>query len=578
MMKITLARRKTVLASAVLLLAGCATAPNNQGKASDNPIKEVFASEDPCSNNARNIGIFAGAILGAVIGNATGSGSDKSMVAGAALGGLLGGLIGADMDRKRCELSKVAKKYDLDITFANIEQPVNQQPLVAQESNQQPVTEKNGVAETKAESTVIGNIVTVRDKDGTASHFESGSDKLTPKAKEYFSAIAAQYAPDATLNGQTDIKTKEEISRQLAKRHILLVGHTDDTGSSQSNAQLAERRARTVAAFMKQNGVMESSIYYQGAGEAFPIADNRTEAGRAANRRVEIVEVADEAGFKKYLEMRKPNYAFYRTVEPTTTPSDVNPSVSSSVASPKPNVIAQKKTTKESKTSQLIVATGSTNKDNKTSSTLGKVKSVENKTKTAVAAKLPNINFGGVPYSTNAAKLNTGSLIPEKHAFSLISNAYADNSVLVTDCTQDRPRSVGAVKSLRNGDTYKTSEHMPQLYGKTWAGDINGNLVVINRLAVLRAGATPANLPELKVYAQYKPGDTRKADVVEEPQVNSYLFEKGILYRMFSRGDGGLRCVDVLFGTDGSTTARAGNLIYAAGSSNYVADFKPQMQ
>jgi hypothetical protein len=174
--------------------------------------------------------------------------------------------------------------------------------------------------------------------------------------------------------------------------------------------------------------------------------------------------------------------------------------------------------------------------------------------------------------------MNVGSLIPEKSKFSLMSKAYAADTVVLSDCTRDRPRSTGSVKSLRDGKVYKTNEYLPQLYGKTWASNVNGNLVVINHLAVLRDGGTPANLPEFKVYSQYQAANPKKPEVNEESPVNSYLVGQGVLYRMFPRGDGGLKCVDVLLAADGSTTAKDGKLVYGAGASNFVANFKPQMQ
>jgi len=191
---------------------------------------------------------------------------------------------------------------------------------------------------------------------------------------------------------------------------------------------------------------------------------------------------------------------------------------------------------------------------------------------------VPVIDFGGTPYAPNIAKIDTGAMLQEK-GFSFMSKAQADDGILVTDCSYDRPRSIGSVKSLRDGRSYKTSEHLPQLYGKTWATDVNSNLVVLNHVAVLRDGGAPANLPELKVYVQYKPGNNVKPVVNEEPAVNSYLVDKGVLYRIFPKGVGGLRCMDILFGTDGATTAKAGKLLYGSDSSSrYVADFKPQLQ
>ena len=196
----------------------------------------------------------------------------------------------------------------------------------------------------------------------------------------------------------------------------------------------------------------------------------------------------------------------------------------------------------------------------------------------ASAKDTPVFNFGGTPYNPQDATLKVDGLISENTGFSLISKSFANDTVVLLDCTQDRPRAAGAVKSLNDGKTYKTSEHLPQLFGRTWASEINGNLVVINHLAILRDGGTPANLPELKVYAKYKSGNGKKPELSEEPRVNSYLVGQGVLYRMFSRGDVGLKCVDVLFGTDGATTAKGGKLIYAAGTNLLVADFKPQLQ
>jgi outer membrane protein OmpA-like peptidoglycan-associated protein len=536
--------RRTVIASTVLLISGCATAPGQPGFPQQ--FKQAFASDDPCSNNSRNIGIVGGALLGVVLGNAMGGGDDGSKLVGAALGGALGGVIGADMDRKRCEISKVAKKYDLDISFANIELQGAVQTLASNNA----VATQSGTSSTSAVS-VIGNTVTVRDKDGTAGHFESGSEKLTSKAQEYFYAIATQYAPETAVEAQSDPKRKQEMLKQLGNRRFLLVGHTDDTGSSQLNANLSERRARAVAAFLVRKGIPESSIYYQGAGESLPTADNRTDAGRATNRRVEIVELADETGFKKYLEMRKPQYAFYRN-QPAATPS----------------------TSEKSAAASIIPTDAATEKKSAVKKKAATTKAVAQAPASIIG---PVIDFGGVPYSANIARIETGSLVPEK-GFNLMSKAYADDSVLISDCSNDRPRAVGTVKSLHDGRTYRTTEHLPQLYGKTWANNVNGNLVVINRLAVLRDGGTPANLPELKVYDQYKAGSNKKPMVNEEPAVNSYLVDKGVLYRLFPRGDGGLKCIDVLFGTDGATTAKAGKLIYASGYDRYVADFKPQLQ
>lgn len=539
-------KMRSVTALATVVVAGCATAPGKPNSDLASQVRENFASDDPCSNNARNIGIAGGALVGLIIGNSVGEGKAGARATGALLGGLVGGFVGADMDRKRCELSKVAKQYNLDMTFSAIQ--ANGEVVGA-------AALPKTTSAAGSDKTVIGTTVSVRDKEGAMGHFESGSDQLTPKAREYFAAIAAQYSSKNMLEGQTDPKRREEISRQIAQRRIFLIGHTDDTGSSDTNASLAERRAKAVAGFLRQQGIAESALYFQGAGETLPVADNRTEAGRNANRRVEIVEVTDEQNFRKYLETRKPDYEFYRPV--VVAPSESASKAKQIVAAPvaKPSARPQAALARPG-----AVATGQPGPSG-TANTVS-----------------PSINYGGSPYTPQEASLKVSALIPDKSSFGFVSKAYASDAVVLTDCTNDRPRAAGAVKSLRDGSSYKTNEHMPQLFGKTWADSVNGNLVVINRLAILRDGGTPANLPELKVYAQHNPANVKKPNISEEPRVNSYLVGQGVLYRMFPRPEGGIRCMDLLFATDGSTSAKGGKLVYAAGTGQYVANIKPQVQ
>jgi outer membrane protein OmpA-like peptidoglycan-associated protein len=69
---------------------------------------------------------------------------------------------------------------------------------------------------------------------------------------------------------------------------IDIYGHTDSTGSDAYNQTLSENRAASVARYLTQRGVNSVRIATRGFGESQPIADNSSEAGRAANRRVEI--------------------------------------------------------------------------------------------------------------------------------------------------------------------------------------------------------------------------------------------------------------------------------------------------
>jgi OOP family OmpA-OmpF porin len=66
-------------------------------------------------------------------------------------------------------------------------------------------------------------------------------------------------------------------------------GHTDATGSRAHNAKLSRARAQTVAQPLRASGMAFTDAQIIGRGEDFPVGDNRTEAGRADNRRVVII-------------------------------------------------------------------------------------------------------------------------------------------------------------------------------------------------------------------------------------------------------------------------------------------------
>lgn len=73
--------------------------------------------------------------------------------------------------------------------------------------------------------------------------------------------------------------------------NVLIVGHTDDQGAFDYNLSLSQKRAQAVVdTLATKHGVARSRLIPAGAGMVAPIASNRTEEGRARNRRVEIVE------------------------------------------------------------------------------------------------------------------------------------------------------------------------------------------------------------------------------------------------------------------------------------------------
>ena len=81
------------------------------------------------------------------------------------------------------------------------------------------------------------------------------------------------------------------VLNEFNKTLVEVAGHTDSTGDAQYNQQLSERRAGSVAAYLRSRKVVADRLIIVGGGESYPVATNDTPAGRQANRRVEITIV-----------------------------------------------------------------------------------------------------------------------------------------------------------------------------------------------------------------------------------------------------------------------------------------------
>jgi len=124
----------------------------------------------------------------------------------------------------------------------------------------------------------INRQITIADK----IYFDSGKATIQPRSFELLDAIAGLL---------------------VARKDVLklrIEGHTDDQGPAEMNRKLSADRADSVAAYIIAKGVGADRLETRGAGEDEPIADNRTEKGRAENRRVEfeIVEYGNPDGTK----------------------------------------------------------------------------------------------------------------------------------------------------------------------------------------------------------------------------------------------------------------------------------------
>lgn len=82
------------------------------------------------------------------------------------------------------------------------------------------------------------------------------------------------------------------LLKNNAKLKLHVVGHTDNIGTFEANMALSKARAATVVdALVKQHGIASARLMPHGASSIAPVATNRTDAGRAENRRVELVEM-----------------------------------------------------------------------------------------------------------------------------------------------------------------------------------------------------------------------------------------------------------------------------------------------
>jgi outer membrane protein OmpA-like peptidoglycan-associated protein len=112
-------------------------------------------------------------------------------------------------------------------------------------------------------------------------------DRLTIHVNFDFNKSNIKKSEDAELQKAVDFLKKNKDYK------ISLVGYTDSIGSDAYNQKLSERRANSVKDYLVAHGADAAKIEASGRGKADPIADNKTEDGRAQNRRVEILALEE---------------------------------------------------------------------------------------------------------------------------------------------------------------------------------------------------------------------------------------------------------------------------------------------
>lgn len=103
----------------------------------------------------------------------------------------------------------------------------------------------------------------------------------------YFDFDQAEIKPESA----PQIKQLAALLAGNPGMQLLIVGHTDGKGAFDYNLSLSQRRAQAVVnTLVSEHGIDSHRLTPAGAGMVAPVASNRTEQGRAKNRRVEIVE------------------------------------------------------------------------------------------------------------------------------------------------------------------------------------------------------------------------------------------------------------------------------------------------
>ena len=179
------------------------------------------------------VGAGVGAAAGAAIGHHSGNTAVGAII-GAAVGGAAGGLIGNYMDKQAEELRE-------DLKGATIER--------------------------------VG--------EGIKITFDSG-------------ILFPVNFSDLTETSKQNLRELSETLKKYEDTNILIEGHTDSTGEDSYNQTLSEKRAGSVASYLKATGVAGARITTVGYGEKQPVASNETEAGKTQNRRVEVAIFANE--------------------------------------------------------------------------------------------------------------------------------------------------------------------------------------------------------------------------------------------------------------------------------------------
>ena len=527
-------------------LTGCATNSPLQEPAFiaslQHKVTDLFDNPNPCSNNARNIGIATGAVVGAVVGHQVQK-NEKGTLLGAAVGATVGGLIGHSMDERRCKLYEIAQHDHLKLASATI------------------TPEKLGVSGKHT----VGLDVQIQDQGVI---FEKHSARLVPGARGYLDQIAAQYTPHALIASLGPHPPRPAV---IAAEHrkVLIVAHAAQTAAPLWAERLSEGRARVVAQIFAANGVPGYDIYFQGAGDALPVASNATAHGRDENRRVQIVDVPSDTDLTRYLRLRTVDPADFTGVTVASARESAAATAnggSTPAAEPPPvNPHAPLFQRMEEHAKRMAWRMDHASPTPAASSAAAAPPA---KPAATLAATLPPgaYDFGGQPLQGMGQPIELGAL--HSHSmFSFVREAQARGSAVIGPCTTDHPHIAGPVRNLSSGRILPVRDDVPGFYGAPWISEPNGNLVAILDAYVPKSAGLPVPDPRIDIYRNYAKFHERQPTYSRLAPVNVYRGTRGTLYRVFVGGP--MQCMDLF--VPARTGSGPAQIYYPLIGKSYIA-------
>lgn len=211
------------------------------------------------------------------------------------------------LQRERGDLLVEASRRDAESARAEAERLRMQAQMQAEEAARlRAMADAESSARQEAEAVLDGaqidqraRVAAAREKQAALARQEAelvAGAKLPPSRQGEQGEVFT-LAGDAFGSGQAQLTTNASASVRalgvyltaMKAGNVQVIGHTDSQGEADANQTLSRRRADAVKAGLMDAGLAAGRVSAQGQGEAEPIADNVTAAGRARNRRVEII-------------------------------------------------------------------------------------------------------------------------------------------------------------------------------------------------------------------------------------------------------------------------------------------------